>query len=91
MQNLTMFRIYTEHKNEPETTRTIGLFFEGFTRYENLGYWKETKENSLMFEVITKNTAEAREKLNTIAETLKRHNQQESVLITRQPIKTAFI
>ena len=56
----------------------IGKFFDGFTAFEVIGYWKGTKEKTLLIEVITEVEAVV---ITRIAKELKQELKQEKILV----------
>ena len=87
----SVYRIYTENKNRPQTVATVGEFFEGFTVFEAVGLWKGQQEKSLVFEIIADSTPQTVEGVEAISEAIKRHNQQEAVYITVGEISARLI
>lgn len=72
---LLTYRIYTEDLgNIPEI---VSQYFEGFTVFEAVGYWKGKREKTSVVEVITNE----RVKVYEMARTLKELNRQENVLV----------
>jgi len=56
----------------------IGKYFDGFTVFEVVGYWKGNKERTLKVEVITEEGATV---ITRIAKELKKELDQESILV----------
>lgn len=88
----TMLRLYTEDKNRPLLTELMGAQFEGYSVWYGEGRWKGTSEASCVFEIIVprKEVRAAVLKLKTVAAAIKAQNGQESVLITRADLFSAF-
>lgn len=71
------------HKQIIETNeikKTLSILFDCFTLTEGVGYWKKEKENTLILDIIS-NESE-RENIYNKVSFLKRHLNQECILIT---------
>ena len=88
---MKLYRIYTENKNREKIEEEVSKYFEGFTVYEAIGYWKMIKEKSLVIEILTKNVVESGLEINVICRAIKSFNEQESILLTLQNIEVVFI
>lgn len=88
---MKLYRIYTEDKNRERIEEEVSKYFEGFTIYEAIGYWKMIKENSLVIEIITKNVVESGLEIKVICGFIKALNSQESILLTMQDMEMRFI
>jgi hypothetical protein len=85
---MKLFRIYTEDKNYDSVILPIlNVNIDGFSVYRGEGFWKGTKEKSLLIEVYTKD----KNLIRLIAERIKRGNWQESVLVTETECKIEFL
>ena len=70
-----IYRIYTEDLgNIPEI---VSQYFDGFTVFEAVGYWKGQREKTAVVELVT----DERVKVYEMARTIKELNKQESVLV----------
>lgn len=81
-----LYRIYTERfeardarHGKPESI--ISATFEGFTRFDSVGYWQGTRELSECFEVVT-DDAEA---IRAAAQRICRTCGQDAVLVLAVP------
>jgi hypothetical protein len=74
-----LYRILTEDKNREKVEAIVGTYFDGFTVIEATGYWKGTKEKSLVIEIWTDDNA--RSDINVVAKRIKEVNNQEAVLV----------
>jgi len=80
-----VYRIYTENKNKEEVAKIVSFFFEGFTMYEGVGYWKGKEEPSLIIEILVEadsntNVYVAKAHVNEVARAIKQRNNQQAVL-----------
>ena len=75
-----LYRIYTENKNKELVEQVVSEYFDGFTIIESIGYWKSTKESSLIIEIICLPKDDL--KIYRLAEDIKLLNHQTSVLVT---------
>ena len=85
---MNQYRIYTEDKNRVDITDYITKWTPGFTVYRAYGFWKGIPEDALVIEFI-----EFGEEGNLnmgdickIADWIKAHNDQQSVLVTNHEI-----
>ena len=74
-----LFRIFTEYTNKEGIERAANNYFQGYTIFEGVGYWKGSKEKSLLLEVVDKPSK--LETIKKLASEIKRINNQEAVLI----------
>jgi len=86
------FEIFTEEKNREEVEKLLAKKVDGFTLTFGLGYWISTrgetcKENSLIITLLTNEEKVVR----SIAEEIKKMNNQESVLVVETKVKGEFI
>jgi len=79
------YNIYTENKQLKWIEHVLNEFFEGFTIYKAIGFYKGIKEKSLVIEiVIPDNEFRWRElQIKTLIKMLKGYNKQDSVLVTK--------
>lgn len=88
------YYIYIGSNNEThklETAQAISIiskYFEGFTAYEVIGYWKGSKENTLKIEVASE---ENNTKVIRLCKELKKELQQEAILLEQISSNIAFI
>ncbi len=65
--------------------------FSGFTLYNAIGYWKGKSEDYFIIEVITDSKSVALKMIKRICKAYKHQFEQESVLVTRQPVDREFV
>lgn len=88
------YYIYIGSNNEThklEASRSIDIisrYFEGFTAYEVIGYWRGSKENTLKVEVASD---EGSTKVIRLCKELKKELQQEAILLEQVESNIAFI
>lgn len=82
-----IYRICTENKNKEYIENLVADQFVCFSIFEGIGYWLGTRELSLCIEIDIK--CDERSKVVAIAENIKKHNNQEAVLV--QEIKSNSI
>ena len=75
-----LYRILTENKNRQVVEDIVSAEFPGFTIIEAMGYWNGVRELSLIIEIDAGNEFKGMA-VTRIAEMIKRHNQQESIMI----------
>jgi hypothetical protein len=85
-----LYRIYTENVNESLVLDEVDCLFPGYTVYHAVGCWKGTEEESLIIELILDASLENKALVNCLADSIKKLNAQESVLITTQDVETIF-
>ena len=89
------YTLYTENKNIKSIKGILNLFYQGYTIINTQGYWRGKKENSLKIEVITEKTKKDliynKIALNCIIKTIKKINNQQSILLTIENIKADFL
>jgi hypothetical protein len=73
-----LYRIQTENKNLGKVEELCKQFFEGFTIIKGEGFWKLTKENTLIIEVET----DWKARVEKLAKAIKDVNSQEAVMLT---------
>jgi len=84
-----LYRIQTEDINRDAIERIFSRRFDGFTILAGSGYWRGTKENCLVIEVLA--DAEACDCILSTAEWIKEFNEQESVAVTRQQVEIQMV
>ena len=86
---MLIYRIYTEDLNREKIEQNVSDFFDGFTVYSAIGFWKTKKEKSLIIEILGKES----DKRNVfwLADLIKESNKQESVLVTTEIIAADFV
>lgn len=75
------YRLYTEDKDREYIRYRVGEDFESYTVYYGIGVWNETEEASLTLEIITPEDIKV---IKSIAEDIKKHNNQQTVLVTQE-------
>lgn len=76
-----LYRIYTEYLGQSGNQNiemAVSQYFDSFTIFRAEGYWKNQKELSTIVEIVAEN---AERRINSIANAIKRLNNQESVLV----------
>ena len=74
-----LYRIYTERKRVKAIKEIVSRQYDGFTLTGATGYWKNTREKSLIIEVVTEGNELPT--IRAIAERIKSLNNQEAVLV----------
>lgn len=77
---MKLYRICTEAKNVAAIERLVGSYVDGFSIWRGTGYWKGTKEKSLMIE-LWGNEPYLESVARQIALQIKVCNAQEAVLV----------
>ncbi len=88
---MKLYRIYTENKNRDRIEELVSQYYDGFTIFETTGYWKRNKEKSLVIEVLQTEPEGIYFNIRTLCESIRRENNQESVLLTEQEVWAKFI
>ena len=83
------YKIQTEDINREKILRIVRNIFSGFSVQVQLGYWDKIQENSICIIVIA--NREDRDAIFNIAKGIKDLNNQESVLVTEQEIRSVLI
>lgn len=91
MDKKKLYRIYTEDKNEQLIIELCNEYFDAYTLYYTVGYWKGKRELSLVIEIITEDMPQKYGKVQGLANEIKILNNQEAVLITEQEILCELI
>lgn len=86
---MTRFRIYTENTNLPHIIKLSRAISDAFTVYHTTGFWKSSQERSLIIELI--GSSLLRRKVKRLAQSIKRENSQEAVLVTSEFIHGGLI
>jgi hypothetical protein len=86
---MTRYRIYTEDKNRPYISKLLLQQVPGFTMFPALGYWEETRENSLVIEILDDNLT--LETVQELAKLIKKYNNQEAVLVTVETVAGGIV
>lgn len=82
------YRIYTERKEN--LSEIVGRYFDGFTLFEGLGFWKGKPEKSTtVIEILA--TPSRKRKIHNVARDILRENKQESVIVTSESIRGTSI
>ena len=90
---MILYRIYTERKNLPEIESIVTQAgFDGFTMLDAVGFWQGKAEYSLVLEFITEEDPQFfHTRIVQVAETIKRINAQDAVLVTSQKVDSTLI
>ena len=102
METQNLFRIYfgrnigdygrvNDYKIEVFIRDIIAPVFDGFTVYDAIGYWKDKPEDCFIVEIVSDSKIAITCSIRLICNEYKRQFNQESVLITRQPVDTEFV
>lgn len=83
----TMYRIYTERLNNDKAQTIMTAHFDAFTMIPTTGFWKGTREDSVVFEVLTDDGAT----VQLVAEAIRVALDQEAVLVTREATVATLI
>lgn len=75
----TIYRIYTENKNQRRIVRLASASFESFTVQPTTGYYRTKRERSIVLEII----GARQSAVDALAERIRRMNGQKSVLIVK--------
>ena len=82
------YRLYTENKNlETVLLPIFKKCFDCFTLVKASGYWQGINEGSIIFEVISEDSAANDKRLQEISARICRENKQECCLITKQAVE----
>ena len=84
---MKLFKIYTEDKDQEVIEKILNVAFSGFTIIKTTGHYKHQKENALIIEILTDDV----ELVNAIVQQIKKHNEQESILITESEVNATRI
>ena len=91
---MNKFYIYIGSNNEThkleraEAETIISRYFEGFTAYEVIGYWKGSKETTLKVEIVSD---EDSVKVIRMCKELKAELKQEAIMLEQIKSNVAFI
>lgn len=78
----------TKQLERDKAIEIINEYFEGFTAYEVVGFWKGQQEKTLKVEIISD---EADTKIIRLCKELKTELKQEAILLEKVESNTAFI
>lgn len=79
------------HKLESaEAIETISKYFDGFTAYEVIGYWKGTQEKTLKVEIVA-DQGQGDARIIKMIKELKAQLKQDAILLEKIQSNTAFI
>ncbi len=81
---MVKFTIYTEDKNRREIEVIVTKYFTGFTIIPAVGFYKGAREQSVIIELILDRTTKVFEDVKNLCEEIKKYNDQESILLTRE-------
>jgi hypothetical protein len=79
MSMQSIYRLYTEKKNQAAIVRLIGEQFESFTLQPVTGYYRGKPEHSIVVEIVGASPSAIR----GVAQKIKRMNGQKSILSIR--------
>lgn len=81
------YRLYTENKNIDRLHELIASSFDSYTVFAGQGVWHGDKELSIVFELILEGNS-VLSLLKQTANIIKEENQQQAVLVTREPVES---
>lgn len=84
---MRLYRIYTENKNRAKVEEIANAWFDAYTIVEATGYWKGTREPSLILEFLTDKASTVR----VVAQLIKGHNAQEAVLVVSSEVDSELV
>ena len=84
---MTRYRIYTEDLKDTE--RLVRKYFNGFTVFKGIGYWKGSQERNLTIEILT--PYQELDKIRLLVNDIKKTNHQEAVLFTSEEVTGCLI
>lgn len=79
------YKIYTERKHNIK--RITSKYFEGFTLFNTIGFWKGKEEESVCIEII----GASYKQVKLLAKAIKRINNQESVYVIKENITAKLL
>ena len=82
----TRYRLYTERF--PNIAEITARYFDGFSIVESVGYWQGIAELSVIVEIITSESN--RWRIDALREFIKTANNQQSVMLTIEPVTAEF-
>lgn len=86
---MKLYRIYTEDKNRDKIEKAANHMLGDYTLIQGMGYWKGSKENTIIIEQISRSDWAA--PMTFLAKAIKELNHQEAVLLTWQEIDSRLI
>jgi len=89
--SVVRYRIYTEDINrDTNIIPILNSYFEGYTIIPAFGMWQGVSEASIVIEYITDHEYSDL-KVRQVCDTIKHKNKQQSILYTREDIKSVLI
>ena len=93
---MALYRLITENKNRDGIEDILKVFFTGSTIYEATGFWKNTKEQSLIIEIDDGNCRvgvlrDNYTEILRLAKVIKKLNNQDAVMVQQIQTRTEFI
>jgi hypothetical protein len=86
------YRIYTERVKVPEIEAAVKSKFDGATMYNGTGIWRGEVEGNPTIEIVSLDfTLAFQQKVAELAAEIKRIGNQESVMVTAEPVEVKFI
>jgi len=82
--------LYTENKNREELEKFVSEYFDSFTVFMAVGWWKGDKEYSLVFEILVNHPIDV-EKVRALGDMIRTFNKQQAVLLTVKEVVETII
>lgn len=90
----TIYRIYTEDVSRKDIIVILDNLFDSYSIFTADGVWKGDHEDGLVIEIIESHPPLSNSidsKVWLAAQQIKRHNVQEAVMVTKQPIEVCMV
>ena len=78
---MKLYRIQTENLNKALICEHVSNYFDGFSIYEQIGYWQGKAENSLCIEICAGDADVDKYKINMLCHNIGVHNSQQAVML----------
>jgi len=82
------YRLYTERKDNLK--QLVSKYFQGFTVILAEGYWEGIGEPSAIIELVIEGTLTQVIHIEAVIQDIKIVNEQQSVMVTREPVEVEF-
>jgi len=87
---MMLYRLHTEDKMDDSVEQIVSAYFDSFTILHSTGYWKGSREGSLIVEIVSSSPV-AYTNLVKIAKQINRLNDQDCCMITRSEVTMDLI